>query len=214
VGAGLNRFVWDTRHEGTDDLLGSIPGPKAVPGTYQVRLGAGSWSATRSFEYLKDPRIETTQAEFQEQLDLALRIRDRITGTHGAVHAIRDVRNQLEGLAQRVADDPEHPVAEAARSLEEEITAVEEMLTQIPPRRFVFVAEPRLYEELGYLYETVTGSDTRPTAGAHERFADVESQLSAQLGTLENALASGIPALNALAREHGIGVVVTPSFQR
>ena len=214
VSAGLNRFVWDTRHEGLTSPLGTIAGPKAVPGTYQVRFRVGSWSDTRSFEYLKDPRIETAQAEFQEQLDLALRIRDRMTGTQGAVRAIRDVRSQLEGLAQRVADDPEHPVAEAARSLEEEMTAVEEMLTQIPPRRFIFVAEPRLYEELGYLYETVTGSDTRPTAAAHERFADLESQLSAQLGPLENALASGIPALNALAREHGIGVVVTPSFQR
>ncbi len=215
VEAGLNRFIWDTRYEGSGGAGGyslrSTPGPKAVPGTYRIRLRVGSWSATRSFEYLKDPRIETTQAELQEQFDLAIRIRNRVTETHSAVRAIRDVRDQLEDLVQRAAtDDPDHPIAAAARTLDEAITAVEEMLTQIPARRFIFVAEPRLGGEFGFLYSTVTGSDTRPTAAAYERLADLESQLSEQLGTVRNALASGLPALNALAREHGIGVVVAP----
>ena len=104
------------------------------------------------------------------------------------------------GLARRSND----------RTLDEAITDVEEMLTQIPARRFIFVAEPRLGGEFGFLYSTVTGSDTRPTAAAYERLADLESQLSEQLGTVRNVLASGLPALNALAREHGIGVVVAP----
>src|SRR6185503_20865027 len=86
--AGINRFVWDfryadvTRFPGMILWSGETRGPRAVPGTYQVKLTAGSNTMTQSFEVKKDPRIETTQEEFAKQFDLLLKIRDKLTETH------------------------------------------------------------------------------------------------------------------------------------
>jgi photosystem II stability/assembly factor-like uncharacterized protein len=78
--AGLNQFTWDQRHESLFEIPpGTIMrggrgggGLKMVPGTYQARLTVGDWSDTSSFTVVKDPRIETTQADFEEQYRLAV----------------------------------------------------------------------------------------------------------------------------------------------
>ena len=67
------------KHYRTDDALmyiGYSGGPVAVPGTYQVRLSHGDFSATTQFELLKDPRVAMTIADYQEQFDLLIQIRD------------------------------------------------------------------------------------------------------------------------------------------
>ena len=85
--AGLNRFVWDlrypdaTRFPGLIMWSGSTSGPRAALGTYQVKLTVDGKSLTQSFEIKKDPRLETTQADFARQLDLLLKIRDKFSET-------------------------------------------------------------------------------------------------------------------------------------
>jgi len=76
---GMNTYRWNGRYDSIyevpDGIVqwagGSAAGPKAVPGNYQVRLTIGDWSQTRSLDYQKDPRLETTQADFVEQLRFA-----------------------------------------------------------------------------------------------------------------------------------------------
>src|SRR5207244_2900697 len=81
--AGLNRFIWDLRYPDASRFPGLImwagqtSGPRAVPGTYQVRLTADGQTLTQSFELKKDPRLETTQADFNKQFDLLIKIRDK-----------------------------------------------------------------------------------------------------------------------------------------
>src|SRR4030095_13760580 len=70
--AGLNRFVWDMRYPeaarfpGLILWAGGTNGPRAVPGTYQVKLTADGQTYTQSFEIKKDPRLQTTQEEFDK----------------------------------------------------------------------------------------------------------------------------------------------------
>ena len=73
---GMNRFVWNMRYPDAKKVPGAVMwggthiGPKAVPGEYQVRMTVNGKSQTQSFLILKDPRIATTQADFQAQFDL------------------------------------------------------------------------------------------------------------------------------------------------
>ena len=92
---GINRFEWDMRYPdaigvkgGSLIYGGSLRGPVAVPGTYQVRLTVDSESFTKSFEIKKDPRIEVTKEDLQKQFDLLIKIRDRLRDTHKAVNQI------------------------------------------------------------------------------------------------------------------------------
>ena len=69
--AGLNAFEWNGRYPPLFEIPrgavlwgagrgGVVPGPKVVPGTYQVRVRNGSWTQTERFEVKADPRQTTT----------------------------------------------------------------------------------------------------------------------------------------------------------
>ena len=106
--AGLNRFVWDLRYDPPSRVPGAISwggrpiGPLATPGKYQVKLMVGGKSFTAPLEIKEDPRIEATQADLEKQLELALKIRDRVTAGHDAVNQIRSVRAQIDALKKRL----------------------------------------------------------------------------------------------------------------
>src|SRR5262249_14950067 len=108
VEKGLNRFVWGLRYPDAARVSGMIlwagttSGPRAVPGTYQVKLTLDGKTMTEPFEVRKDPRISTTQEEFQKQFDLLMKIRDKLTETHNAIIEIRDVRKQVDDYSKRI----------------------------------------------------------------------------------------------------------------
>ncbi|MDZ7636777.1 MAG: hypothetical protein U5J83_00750 [Bryobacterales bacterium] len=57
---------------------GQLAGPKATPGEYQVQLTAGDSKLTERFSVKKDPRLATTQADFDKQFALLSQIRDKL----------------------------------------------------------------------------------------------------------------------------------------
>src|SRR5438132_2648442 len=83
--AGLNRFVWDMRYSDATRFPGMIlwagqtQGPKVIPGNYQVKLTVDGQTMTETFEVKADPRLTTTAAACTKQLDLSLKIRDKLT---------------------------------------------------------------------------------------------------------------------------------------
>ena len=74
--AGLNRFIWDLRHEDATGFPGlimwaaNLRGPRVVPGSYQVKLTAAGKTLQQTFAVKKDPRIETTPEDFAKQISL------------------------------------------------------------------------------------------------------------------------------------------------
>jgi len=139
--AGLNRFAWNLRGEDASRFKGLIlwggglQGPQVVPGEYQVRLTAGGESHVQRFEVRGDPRLATTQADYQARHDLLARIRDKLTETHDAIKRIRDVRDQLDDVAARATETTkDSTIARAAKTLKKKLTAVEEALYQTKNR--------------------------------------------------------------------------------
>src|SRR5262249_37181243 len=69
---GMNRFVWNLRYSEAESfpgmiIWGALVGPRAVPGTYQVRVKAGEHTQTVSFDVKPDPRTSATSADFEAQ---------------------------------------------------------------------------------------------------------------------------------------------------
>ena len=86
VKAGMNRFVWDMRYAGAKDFpgmimwAGSVRGPVAPPGTYQVRLTIGAESKTAPITIRRNPNLpDVTDADLQAQFALAKQISDRVS---------------------------------------------------------------------------------------------------------------------------------------
>ncbi len=67
--AGMHRFTWDLRYPGAW-MNAARPegpnGPVAVPGKFSVRLTVGTWTATKPFTVIEDPRITKSGVTTQE----------------------------------------------------------------------------------------------------------------------------------------------------
>ncbi|HEX8456867.1 MAG TPA: hypothetical protein VF656_06075 [Pyrinomonadaceae bacterium] len=215
--AGLNRFVWDMRHAdavrfpGMILWAGSVAGPRIVPGRYQVRLTADGKTYTETFEVRKDPRLSTTDADFARQLDLQLKIRDKLTDTHNAIISIREARTQINDLLKRVQGQPNFKaISDAAKTLSGKLTAVEEELYQTKnqssqdPLNFPI----RLNNKLAALGGVVSSADSAPTEQSYAVYEDLTAKIDAQLQRLDAVMKTDLPAFNALVREQNIPAVI------
>jgi photosystem II stability/assembly factor-like uncharacterized protein len=215
--AGLNRFIWDMRYTDAANFPGmilwggNVRGPRAAPGVYQVRLTADGQTLTQSFEIRKDPRLQTTQEDFNKQLALLLKIRDKLTETHSAVAQVRDVRRQLDDLLKRVADQPNAaPVVKSGGELNGRLQAVEEELYQTKnqssqdPLNFPI----KLNNKLAALGAIVAGADAQPTQQSYELYDELAARIDAQLRQLNKLMTDDLRAFNALVRSSDIPALI------
>ena len=213
---GLNRFAWDLRYPDATTFPGMIlwagntSGPRAVPGSYQVKLTVDGKTLTETFEVRKDPRVPTTQAEFQKQFDMLVKIRDKFSETSEAVTAIRDIRRQTDEYAKRVAGQAEmKPIVDAAKALNDKLTAVEVELYQVKnqsgqdPLNYPI----RLNNKIAALGGSVAGSDTQPTDQQVAVYEDLVARINVQLDKLKQVLAADVPAFNKLVQEKQVPAV-------
>lgn len=198
---GLNRFVWDLRYPGPEELPGAVfrryapRGPLAPPGTYEVVLTIGGESRTERFQIVKDPRLEMTDREFREQHELLLRIRSEITRAHETAIRIRATRAELEQKMH--GSGSESDAAQRAAAARDELYRIEEQLAQIRARDyFGTIRYPvRLNDKLSTLAGLVEMADSPPTAQDHELLEDLSSRLDEQIATFESFLETEWSAL-------------------
>jgi len=215
--AGLNRFVWDLRYADAVRFPGMIlwagetRGPRVVPGTYQVKLTVDGSTMTETFEVKPDPRLTTTAADYAKQLDLSLKIRDKLSETHNAIIQIRDVKKQVDDLAKRVAGQPNaKTIADAGASLNKKLTEVEEALYQTKnqssqdPLNFPI----RLNNKLAALGGVVSRSETPPNEQSYAVYDELVAQINAQLQKLGQIMKSDVPAFNQMVRDQNIPAIV------
>jgi hypothetical protein len=153
-----NRFVWDLRYGGA----AGAAGPLVVPGTYQVRLSAGEWSQSRSLEVLVDPRVAAdgvTQADLQEQLNLALQLRD-------AVAEARALGSSLDAARQALRADA--PNARALQALVDRVVTAD-----------VVYPQPMLVDQLSNVARMIGQADQKVGPDAFTRFGDLMKELAA-----------------------------------
>ncbi len=215
--AGANTFVWDlmlagaSRFEGLINWGGGLDGPLVVPGRYTVRLRVGPEAYTRDFLVVKDPRVSTTSADFDEQYALLLKIRDKLTQTHDATMNIRDVREQLDGVVARAKRaDKLGALEDSVRTFKKRLATIEETLYQTKsksgqdPLNFPI----RLNNKLAILGSTVSSADAKPTAVSYTVYDDLAGRIDAQLEKLRRELGEGLDRLNRMVADQQVPAVV------
>jgi photosystem II stability/assembly factor-like uncharacterized protein len=70
--------------------------PMAAPGKYQVRFTVDGKEYTKPFEVIKDPAVETSDADLQLSTATQIQIRDAITQTSKMVNQMEIWRKQIE----------------------------------------------------------------------------------------------------------------------
>jgi hypothetical protein len=215
--AGLNRFVWDMRYEGATKVphsplwAGGTDGPKAVPGKYQVRLTVNGRQYTAPLEIVPDPRLKVTQQDLEKQLDLLLKIRERVTQAHETVNQIRDIRAQITELNKRLEKQPQaKAVADEGKQLDKKMTEVEEVLIQTKAKsgQDVLNYPIRLNNYLVALGGVVESADSAPTQVSYEVFDMLSKQLDEQLAKWKRILGTDIPAYNEVVKKQEVPAII------
>lgn len=209
--AGVTRFTWDLRYEGSAVFPGMIlwsanaaQGPIAAPGSYQVRLTAGDYKETRKFTVKIDPRLTgVTAADLQAQFDLAMKIRDKTSEANEAVALIRDVTKQAREQSDKAKDKQ---ITAAVEALSKKLSEVEEEIYQVrnrsnqDPLNFPI----KLNNRIASLRRSVETGDARPTNGAHQVFKELSAELDVQIEKLNRVIKADLVALNQLLKEKGL----------
>jgi hypothetical protein len=215
--AGMNRFVWDMRYEDAERVPGAIlwagrlDGPMAVPGVYQVRLTVDDTSLTESWEWRKDPRLDTTQADFQAQFNLLIKIRDKLTEVNTSINELRAVRRQVDDLLKKIEDFPDaKEIEEAGDNLKAKLKEIEDVLIQSKsksgqdPLNYPILLDNKIAALVG----VVSSADARPTDQAYTVFEELSREADTQIEKLKNVLETDLPVFNEWVRKADIPAVI------
>jgi photosystem II stability/assembly factor-like uncharacterized protein len=176
---GHNRFVWDMRHHGpwsANARGGGRGGPAAVPGTYEARFTAGSWSATVPFEIRMDPRVEAdgvTVADLQELFDLNVQIRDLMSRARMAQAQLEEAQDAMGD-----GDSPRH-------------RALAEIDAALNDDNSIRYQQPMLVSQISYLQGMVGRADQKPGRDAYVRLEQLRSALEELEAKLAEVMETG-----------------------
>jgi photosystem II stability/assembly factor-like uncharacterized protein len=170
--AGMNRFNWDLTVAGPWTAGGAGggrggSGPTVVPGTYQVRLTAGTGTAlswTQPLTVKIDPRSAAdgiTVADLQAQFDHNIRVRDLVGEVNKLVAALEEQRQRFANATGAAADS-----ARGVADIRATIVT--------PPVRY---SKPELQAQIQYLYGMTNGADQRVGRDATERYVTLRKEL-------------------------------------
>jgi len=216
--AGLNRFVWDLRYEGPDIGGGRFtpPGPRAVPGTYTVRLSLGDWSASVPLQVRKDPRLTyITVADLHAQFDYLRRVLADIEDLERGRREMSAVREQMKAVRDHIGEvDNRDALLASIDAIDAEIEAIQSQLVRAPGGSWANAA--KLRANLFWLATAASSqrgeqTDARPTDQLVQRLHDVEALLQEQLQAWEMLVDHELDDLNLALLDAGI---VAVSVQR
>src|SRR4029434_1510742 len=173
-------------------------GPMALAGAYQVRLTADGRAVTQPLTIRKHAPRTTNDADLQEQLALAMQIRDKVSEANNAVIRIRAVKKDV---ADRLAKSPDAQLKAAGDRLTTNLSAVEEEIYQVrnqsnqDPLNFPI----KINNRLASLLSAVNNGDGKPIGNAAPIFTALSAELKVQTDKLHQVVASELIAFNAAA---------------
>jgi len=199
--AGLHRIAWDMTYPAAASFPGLIlryaspnAGPPAPPGTYTIRLTAAGETQTQPLQIRRDPRVaNVTDAGLQQQFQLAIQIRDRLSEANAIVIKIRHIREQIADR-QKTAPLPE------ADPILAKLTAIEESIYQTKNRsaRDTLNYPIKLNNQLAVLESEVSTGDYPPTDQQRAVFAELSAALGALQRQYSAVIDSGLKHLNEI----------------
>ena len=223
--AGLNRFIWDERYEGTSRVPGyylfeykeGAYGPFALPGKYQVRLTVDGKSQTAPMEMKLDPRVKVEQADLQKQFDLGIQIRDELNRVYNAANQIEDVRTQVNGLMKRlVGNDSTKPVLQAAGDLDQKLLVTRDNLIQlkIKANEDSLAYPQRADSKLAYLGLLVSDeTDSAPTEAEYQEFDKLKKQTDDYLAHWAELQKTDLASFQKIMAGQNIQAIVVPTAE-
>jgi photosystem II stability/assembly factor-like uncharacterized protein len=222
--AGMNQFVWDLSYPASNKIKKAIfwgPSaiePMAIPGNYKVKLKTGDQETEKSFTIVRDPRFNVTQKQYQEQFNLVVKIRDRLTDTHDAINEIRNIDKQIQWYLEQTKEESYFKKLEdAAKALQKKLDAVEGELVQKKAKAFQDLLNYpiKLNNKLATLGGWVIQySEDAPTQQAKDLFKDLSQRVDVQLKKLQILIDEDVSSFNKLIKDLSVPAIMLKHIKK
>ncbi len=210
---GGNSFSWNLRYpnakgfEGIIMWAGSLLGPLAAPGKYQVQLVDKIKSQRQDFNVIRTPNSSGSDEDIQRQVQFINENNQKLTEIHQTINDIRDLRAQLKSYMDKIKDDAlMKDVLEKTKSIDTDMTKIEESLYQTKnrsgqdPLNFPI----RLNNKLAYLNSISNRGEFAPTQSSIQVKQDITTKANEEIIKWQGVLNKQVPELNALIKSKGI----------
>jgi transposase-like protein len=215
VAKGMNQFEWDMNYpeaERIEGLIlwnGFVSGPKAAPGNYFAKFKSGADSTEILFTILADPNYKASQAEYEEQFNHLVTVRDKFSEIMKAIRNIRELRQQMNDLNARVGKEIPTEVKQQMDTIGKQLTAVEEALHQTKAKsgQDVLNYPIRLDDKLSGVYDVAAAGQSGVSKQSKEAYAELVLQIDVQLNKLKKIMTEDVAKLNQLIHEKSLPVI-------
>jgi hypothetical protein len=214
--SGGQRHVWDMRYPGFIEFPGMIlysspnRGPKAVPGTYKVRLTVNGNSQEQDFEIVKDPRLPNSAEDYQKQFDYLITVRNKVSEAHQAILDIRQAKSDIDYFVKKVGDREGYDdLKDQAKALKEKLTVIENNIHMTKNEAY---QDPlnfgiRINNRLAFLMADQQRGDFPPTDQAEEFRKEVTAELDVELDALNELFDNDLASLNKSIESKGFQII-------
>ncbi|HWH63457.1 MAG TPA: hypothetical protein VNS50_09300, partial [Ginsengibacter sp.] len=217
VSKGMNQFVWDMHYapaEKVDGMIlwnGNVPGPKAIPGEYYVRIinYDKKDSAEAEASIKANPNFKETQQEYEDQFKFLISVRDKFSEIQKAIKNIRDIRKQINDFMALQGKDTVGEIKVMADSINKQMTSIEEALyqTKAKSEEDVLNYPIRLNDQVSGLYDYAASGNYPPTQQVKEAYSYLSEKADVELNKLKTIMNVDVPKFNALIRKKQLPVI-------
>lgn len=215
VEKGMNQFEWDMNYpeaERVEGLIlwnGFIGGPKAAPGNYFAKFRSGNDSAEVPFTIVGDPNYKTSQADYDEQFNFLITLRDKSSEIMKAIKNIREIRQQMTDLSGRIGRGIPKEIKQQIDTINKQMTAVEEALHQTKAKsgQDVLNYPIKLDDKLSSIYNAASAGQSGLSQQSKDAYTELVVQVDEQLDKLKKIMNDDVSKLNQLIHEKALPVI-------
>ena len=208
--SGGNKLIWDMRYPGFKSFDGMIlysspnVGPKAVPGTYKVRLTYNNEVMSKDFEILKDPRLSNTQNDYLEQFNFLISVRDQVSIANQTIIDIRKIKKDLQYIIDKSSDKKQ--LLSLINEFSNKLSVIENKIhmTKNQSRQDPLNYGIRINNRLAFLMADSQRGDFPPTDQSIEFFNVIKEELNYELASFNKVLNTYVSQINNMIEDNNI----------
>ena len=189
--SGGNRLIWDMRYPGFKSFEGMVlysspnVGPKVAPGKYNIKMTYNDQILQKEFKIVKDPRVKISQADYQDQLEFLINVRDEVSRANQKIIDIRNIKNNMIFILEKTRNNIE--LQEMINKYLNDISEIENNIhmTKNQSRQDPLNYGIRINNRIAFLLADSQRGDYPPTDQSKEFFIQVKGELDSEIMKLD-----------------------------
>ena len=213
---GMHRFVWNLTWGSSGGPIAdeeadfrSPSGPKAIPGTYQVRLTVDGQVQTQSLQVVMDPRSSATPEVLLQQLQLGNQIFAETMEARRVLAEISAVQKQIAD-AQRKLGEQSPELKSALAEAQSEIAKI--LTSNNDPEQTPGLQDA--YKDLASALRVVERGERAAPSQAIAVYKQSSQQIEVCLGEWATFKQTRLPQLNQRLRETNLAPIMISEIEQ